>query len=112
VTAPGVRYAQQGFAHALSGSVLHHTPGTQPNGRLPGRVPQAYAVYVDERDIVWVSDCGADAILSFDPRTERFTSYPMSEKGADVRQILGRPGEIWLPESATNRLMVIRTGAS
>ena len=80
--------------------------------KLPGRLPQAYAVYVDERDIVWVSDWGADAILSFDPKTERFTSFPMSEKGADVRQILGRPGEVWLPESATDRLMVIRTSAS
>src|SRR3954469_18523634 len=29
VTAPGVRCAQQGFAHALSGSVLHHARGNQ-----------------------------------------------------------------------------------
>src|SRR4051794_38400214 len=27
VTTPGVRCAQQGFAHALSGSVLHHAQG-------------------------------------------------------------------------------------
>ena len=80
--------------------------------KLPGRLPQAYAVYADERDIVWVSDWGGDVILSFDPRTEQFTPYPMSEKGADVRQILGRPGEVWLPESATNCLMVIRAGGS
>jgi virginiamycin B lyase len=80
--------------------------------KLPGPAPQAYAVYVDERDLVWVSDWGADVILSFDPRTEQFTPYPMSEKGAGVRQILGRPGEVWLPESATNRLMVIRMGSS
>ena len=80
--------------------------------RLPGRTPQAYAVYVDERDIVWVSDWGADVILAFDPRTEQFTPYPMSEKGADVRQILGRSGEVWLSESTTSRLMVIRTSAS
>jgi virginiamycin B lyase len=26
-----------------------------------------------------------------------------------VRQILGRPGEVWAPESGTDRLMVIRT---
>jgi virginiamycin B lyase len=26
-----------------------------------------------------------------------------------VRQILGRPGEVWLPESGADRLMVIRT---
>jgi virginiamycin B lyase len=34
----------------------------------------------------------------------------MSAKGANVRQILGRPGEVWFPESGTERLMVIRTG--
>ena len=77
--------------------------------RLPGDKPQAYAVYVDENDIVWVSDWGADAILSFNPATEKFTSYPMSVADANVRQILGRVGEVWLPESGADRLMVIRT---
>jgi virginiamycin B lyase len=77
---------------------------------LPGDVPRAYAVYVDERDIVWVSDFGANAVLSFDPKSEQFTSYPGSADNADVRQILGRKGEVWLPESGTDRLMVIRTG--
>jgi virginiamycin B lyase len=77
--------------------------------KLPGDAPRAYAVYVDERDIVWVSDWGADAVLSFDPATERFTSYPTSQANADVRQILGRAGEVWCPESGLDRLMVIRT---
>jgi virginiamycin B lyase len=76
--------------------------------KLPGDKPQAYAVYVDERDTVWISDWGADAVLSFDPETETFMSYPNSEPDANVRQILGRPGEIWLPESGAERLMVIR----
>ena len=31
-------------------------------------------------------------------------------EGANVRQILGRPGEIYLPESGTDRIMVVRTG--
>ena len=74
----------------------------------PGANPMIYAVYVDERDIVWISDFGASAVLSFDPRTETFTAYPMTQPGANVRQILGRPGEVWLPESGTNRLVVIR----
>jgi virginiamycin B lyase len=78
--------------------------------QLPGDVPRAYAVYVDERDIVWVSDFGANAVLSFEPQTERFTPYPGSADNAAVRQILGRPGEVWLPESGTDRIMVIRTG--
>jgi virginiamycin B lyase len=56
-----------------------------------------------------VADWGANEVLAFDPATEQFASHPMSEAGANVRQILGRPGEVWLPESGTDRLMVIRT---
>jgi virginiamycin B lyase len=77
--------------------------------KLPGDRPKAYAVYVDDRDIVWVSDWGANAIVSFDPTTEAFRSYPSSESWANVRQILGRSGEVWLPESGLDRLVVIRT---
>src|SRR5690606_21277229 len=77
--------------------------------KLPGDDPQPYAVYVDERDMVWVSDFGANAVLSFDPETEAFKSYPGSGPDAQVRQILGRAGEVWLPESGLDRLMVIRT---
>ncbi|UTW13182.1 Vgb family protein [Marinobacterium rhizophilum] len=76
--------------------------------KLPGDRPQAYAVYVDDRDIVWVSDFAANAVLSFDPQSERFTAYPGSAPGANVRQILGRPGEVWLPESGLDRLVRIR----
>lgn len=78
--------------------------------RLPGERPRAYAVYVDEKDIVWVSDFGANATLAFDPRAETFTPVPGSRSGAAVRQILGRPGEVWLPESGNDRLMLVRTG--
>jgi len=77
--------------------------------KLPGARPRAYGVYVDDRDIVWVSDWGANAILSFDPASETFRGYPSSEAAANVRQILGRPGEVWLPESGLDRLMLIRT---
>ena len=73
------------------------------------RRPRAYGVYVDDRDIVWVSDWGANAIWSFEPASETFRNYPSSETAANVRQILGRPGEVWLPESGLDRLMVIRT---
>jgi virginiamycin B lyase len=69
----------------------------------------AYAVYVDDRDIVWVSDFGGDAVLSFDPKTEKFERYTFPRSGINVRQILGRPGEVWLPESGTEHISVIRT---
>ncbi|MBP2291099.1 Vgb family protein [Azospirillum rugosum] len=79
---------------------------------LPGRNPSAYAVYVDDRDMVWVSDWGSNAVLRFDPRTEQFTPFPNSADNADVRQLLGRPGEVWVPESGLDRIRVIRTGTA
>ncbi|MAS38037.1 MAG: lyase [Anaerolineaceae bacterium] len=80
--------------------------------RLPGERPQPYAVYVDERDIVWLSDFNANALVSFDPATETFTSYPLPSASGNVRQILGRPGEVWGAESGVDKLIVIRTQAS
>jgi virginiamycin B lyase len=78
--------------------------------RLPGDNPRPYAVYVDERDTVWLSDFGANALVRFDPEDESFTQFALPSAGADVRQILGRPGEIWGAESGTDKLVVIRTG--
>ncbi len=76
---------------------------------LPGRNPRTYAVYVDERDAVWLSDFGANSVVRFDPATERFETFALPRESANVRQILGRPGEIWLPESGTEHISVIRT---
>ncbi len=76
--------------------------------RLPGPDPQPYAVYVDERDQVWVSDFGANALVRFDPETERFTRFALPADPADVRQLLGRPGEVWGAESAADALVVVR----
>lgn len=49
-----------------------------------------------------------NAMLHFDPKTEKFTAYKSSSHSASVRQILGRPGEVWLPESKADKLVVIR----
>ena len=77
--------------------------------KLPGSDPQAYAVYVDAEDKVWLSDFGANTLVRFDPVTETFTSIDIPSDSAQVRQILGRPGEIWAPESAQDKLLVIYT---
>jgi virginiamycin B lyase len=76
--------------------------------RLPGDAPHAYAVFVDDKDKVWVSDFAANAILRFDPETEAFDSFPSDKPDTAVRQMLGRPGEMWGAESGTDRLVVIR----
>ena len=76
--------------------------------KLPGAAPRAYAVYVDERDAVWLTDFAANAIVRFDPQSERFESFPSTARGAAVRQLLGRAGEVWGAESGNDRLVVIR----
>lgn len=78
---------------------------------LPGDNAQAYAVYVDETDRPWVSDFGGEhALLRFDPTTEQFESVPLPTPGGEVRQLLGRPGEVWGAESAVDALVVVRYG--
>jgi virginiamycin B lyase len=77
--------------------------------KLPGANPMPYAVYVDDQDVVWLSDFGANAIVRFDPRTEKFNSYPHPQPNAAVRQILGRPGEVWAAMSSQDKLLLIRT---
>ncbi|MEX2200824.1 MAG: hypothetical protein WD711_05470 [Dongiaceae bacterium] len=97
----------------MSGQLSRYDPatGTWAAWKLPGDDPAAYAVYVDERDIVWVSDFSANAVLAFDPASEAFiVTIPASDnEDGDVRQILGRDGEIWLPESNLDRLVRVRT---
>src|SRR5436853_354768 len=81
-------------------------------GRLDpatGDSPRAYAVYVDEHDVVWLSEWSANAMVRFEPATEKFQVFPSDKRGANVRQILGRPGEVWAPESGNDRLVVYRT---
>lgn len=94
-----------------SGQVSVYDPATKAwrMWRLPGDRPQPYAVYVDDRDIVWLTDFGANALVRFDPKTERFDVFPSPRPGANVRQLLGRPGEVWAPESGTDHLVVART---
>jgi virginiamycin B lyase len=92
-----------------AGQVSVHDPATESwqAWRLPGDRPQAYAVYVDERDVVWLTDFGGNAIVRFDPATETFDAIELPTGGAAVRQLLGRPGEVWGAESAVDKLVVI-----
>jgi virginiamycin B lyase len=75
---------------------------------LPNSGSGCYAIYVDRRDKVWLTDFTANAIVRFDPETEKFESFPSSKQNANVRQLLGRPGEIWGAESGLDRLVVVR----
>jgi len=94
-----------------SGNLSRYTPDTDTwdTWSLPGNAPETYAVFVDDRDIVWVSDFGSNSMVRFDPTTEEFHTYELPHDPGNVRQILGRPGEVWFPESAADNLIVIRT---
>ena len=93
-----------------SGDLISYDPSSQRwvERRLPGNRPKPYAVYVDERDKVWVSDFTANAIVVYDPVIDTFTTYTLPSGGAQVRQMLGRTGELWGAESGTDKLVVIR----
>jgi virginiamycin B lyase len=77
---------------------------------LPGDSPLPYAIYVDDRDVVWLSDFAADRLVRFDPGRERFKTYRWPARNAEVRQLLGRPGELWGAQSGADSLVVARTG--
>jgi virginiamycin B lyase len=93
-----------------AGQVGRYDPvtNTWKEWRLPGKSPGAYAVYVDEQDKVWLSDFGANALVRFDPAREAFQTFPLPSAGANVRQLLGRPGEVWGAESGTDKLVLVR----
>lgn len=94
-----------------AGQLARYDPasGEWREWRLPGDHPQPYAVYVDELDQVWLSDFGANALVRFDPVRETFEVFTLPSSPANVRQILGRPGEIWGAESGVDQLVVVRT---
>ena len=93
-----------------AGQLGRYDPATEDwrEWQLPGDEPMAYAVFVDDRDIVWLTDFGANAIGRFDPARETFSSFLLPTAVAEVRQLNGRPGEVWGAESSADKIIVIR----
>ncbi len=93
-----------------AGAIGRYDPATKTWTSYP--MPQskwgAYSIYVDDKDRVWATDWAANAIQRFDPKTETYATFPSDKKSANVRQMLGRPGEAWGGESGTDRLVVVR----
>jgi len=95
----------------LSGNLSMYNPAAKNwhTIKVPGENPHVYAVYVDERDAVWVSEWTGNAVYRFEPGSEKFERFGFPRTGTAIRQILGRSGEVWLPESGTEFISVIRT---
>src|SRR6266850_2224390 len=93
-----------------SGNLSRYEPrsGKWSQWKAPGSSPRVYAVYVDETDKVWASEWSAQVMLRFDPASEKFETFKSSSPNANVRQIHGRKGEVWTPESAADKIVVYR----
>jgi virginiamycin B lyase len=93
-----------------SGNLSRYQPqtGTWTSWKAPGKAPHVYAVYVDETDKVWASEWSEQVMLRFDPASAKFESFKSSTPMANVRQIHGRKGEVWTPESAADKIVVYR----
>ena len=94
-----------------SGEVGRYDPAAKQwkTWRLPGNPGSGcYSVYVDDSDKVWLTDFLTNSIVRFDPDTEKFESFPSNQRGAQVRQMLGRAGEVWGAESGNDRLVRIK----
>jgi virginiamycin B lyase len=93
-----------------SGNLSRYEPrtGKLSKWQAPGDEPHVYAVYVDETDRVWAAEWSAQVMLRFDPAAEKFETFKSSSSRPNVRQIHGRKGEVWTPESGADKIVVYR----
>lgn len=93
-----------------AGQLSRYEPGTGKwaQWKAPGSSPKVYAVYVDDTDKVWAAEWSAQVMLRFDPATQKFETFKSSSPHTNVRQIHGRKGEVWTPESAADKIVVYR----
>ena len=78
--------------------------------KLPGAIPQRLCGLRRRARQVWVSEFGGNAVFRFDPRDRAVRALRASRATAPTcaRSSAGR-GEVWLPESGTEHISVIRT---
>lgn len=70
---------------------------------LPDRASAPYAATWDnKRRVVWISNCNADAIYRFDPRTKSFGVIPLPRHRGFLRQISVDPDTGYLDTSYAN----------
>jgi virginiamycin B lyase len=102
------------FTEWNAGKLGQYNPftNTWKEWNLPGNNPKPYAIFVDNKDMVWLSDFGSNSLVRFDPSQQKFEVFSLPSPGANVRQLLGRSGEVWGAESGTDKLVVIRTNNS
>jgi virginiamycin B lyase len=94
-----------------AGQLAAYEPASQSwrEWRLFGPRPMVYAVFVDDADMVWITNWGENSIEHFDPVTQAWVGHAHPQPNANVRQLLGRPGEVWGALSGQDKLVVARS---
>ena len=92
-----------------SGELLRYTPAEKKwvAYKLPGWGPRGYSMYVDEEDVVWVSEFMTNSVWRFDPKTETYVDFPGLKPMSQVLQMAGRAGQVWGSEQGNDTVFVI-----
>jgi virginiamycin B lyase len=92
-----------------TGELLSYNPADKSWDayKLPGLGPRGYSTYVDEKDIVWVTDFMSNSILRFDPSTESFIVFPSDKQVSQLLQMNGKDGKVWGGEQGASRIVLI-----
>ena len=80
-----------------------------------GSTSQPYALAVERSGQVWLSETGPqpNTLVRFDPYARTFASMPIPSGNAVIRNMDASPdGRIFIAESGTNRVAVLRPLAS
>ncbi len=87
--------------------------GAWKSWNLPGAKPShASGIFVDDKDIVWVIQRGANTTYAFDPAREKFVDGIPGTKPAAGAKILGQAGVLWVAETNTGRIVMAKTGST
>ena len=98
-----VRYTAQRSGHL---GVFDPKTGKTEHFAL-GKGSSPHGINVGPGGAARITDSGQNAIVRVESATEQWKSYPSNQPDAQVRQMLGRPGEAWGAESGRDRRLVV-----
>jgi virginiamycin B lyase len=64
-----------------------------------------YGLTTDNKDRVWAVGLNEEALLGYDPKTDMWTSYPLSSAGR--RPAVDSKGQVWVAEFYGNRIAML-----
>lgn len=81
--------------------------------RYPGPgFPGLYDTVIDKKGLVWMNMMNADAVARFDPKTEKWTEFPLPSRATENRFVAiddrKDPVEVWIPYWRTHKIARIQ----